>query len=189
MRTAKVSSRWLIVLFALLLNNCTAASMQSLADVARQEAERRKLLEQQGIEAKVIKGNAEHLASDGNVTVSSPDYGAPERALSQSISQKNHNSVHSYRNELQKLDRTIRQDEERLQLLQARLQADRWAIPKVGRVSRRKSNTDEQSRTQTKIDELQRKLKRLRQERAEVYEAGKKAGFQPGELENKGIIP
>jgi len=42
---------------------------------------------------------------------------------------------------------------------------------------------------QDQILELQSKLKRLRQERLDIYEAGKKAGFLPGELDGKGIIP
>ena len=46
-----------------------------------------------------------------------------------------------------------------------------------------------QSKLQAEIEELQIKLKRLQEERFEVYESGKKAGFLPGELEGKGIIP
>jgi uncharacterized protein (UPF0335 family) len=39
------------------------------------------------------------------------------------------------------------------------------------------------------IEDLELKLKRLQQERSEVYAEGKKAGFLPGELSGKGIIP
>ena len=38
--------------------------LQSLVDIAREEAERRKLLEQQGIEAKVIIGNGVSLPAE-----------------------------------------------------------------------------------------------------------------------------
>jgi len=36
--------------------------------------------------------------------------------------------------------------------------------------------------------ELEAKLKRLKQERLEAYETGRKAGYLPGELDGKGII-
>jgi chromosome segregation ATPase len=169
--------------------NPSAANLQSLADVARQEAERRKQLEEQGIEAKVITGIGGQASPSGSVTVSSPAGSAPERSASQSAPAKKQSSVRGYREALQKLDRAIRQDEERLQSLRTQLQAEKWAIPKVGRVSGRKQTEDKQSRLQAKIDEIQARMKRLRQERIETYDAGRRAGLLPGELEGKGIIP
>lgn len=174
------------------LRSCCLAAfvvlgMQSLADIAREEAERRKLLEQQGIEGKIVEGSAAHLAPKGNLTVSTTPSAAPKKT--RATSAKNQSSVRSFRAALQKLDRTIRQDEERLESRRARLQAERWAIPKVGRVSSRSWTTETQNRLQEEIEELQAKLKQLRRERAEIYEEGKKAGFLPGELDGKGIVP
>jgi hypothetical protein len=161
--------------------------MQSLADIAREEAERRKQLEQQGIEGKVIETNAAHPAPNGNLTLSTIPLAAPTKA--HSASRKSLPSVRSFRTALQKLDRTIRKEEARLKLLHARFQAGRWALPKVGRVSGSNSSTSGQERLQREIEDLQTKLTQLRQERFEIYESGKKEGFLPGELDGKGIIP
>jgi hypothetical protein len=164
-------------------------SMQSLADVARKEAERRKLLEEQGIEGKVIEEDAARLASDGSLTLSMPSASPPKNLSRRPVSQKNQPSLRTFRARLETLDRSIQKDEERVRLLQARIKAERWAPPKAGRVSRRANSADSQSRLQQQIEELQIKLKHLRQERSETYDAGKKAGFLPGELEGKGIVP
>jgi hypothetical protein len=163
--------------------------MQSLADIAREEAERRKLLEQQGIEGKVVEGDAAHLAPNGNLTVSTVASTGSKKPSSQISSQKDKASLRSFRSALQKLDRAIRKDEDRLKSLRARLQAERWAPPKIGRVSSRDQTTDSQDRLKSEIEELQISLKRLREERFEIYESGKKAGFLPGELDGKGIVP
>ena len=48
---------------------CFACSMQSLVDLAHQEAERRKALE--GVEEKVIQGNPQSIGPDANLTTSS----------------------------------------------------------------------------------------------------------------------
>ena len=40
-----------------------------------------------------------------------------------------------------------------------------------------------------RIKDWEVKLKRLRQDRFETYDAGLKAGFLPGELDGKGIWP
>ena len=160
--------------------------MQSLADVAREEAERRRLLEQQGIEGKVFDGDAAQLAPNGNLTISTTPSALPKKE--RIASPKGQTSARSYRTALQKRDRAIRQAEERLESRRARLQAGRWALPS-GRASGRNRTTDTESRLQEEIEDLQAKLKELRQERAEIYEEGRKAGFLPGELDGKGIVP
>ncbi len=162
--------------------------MQSLADIAREEAERRKQLEQQGIEGKVVEANGVDPARDGNITISKAPSASAQRSQ-RSDSEKDRTSVRGYRAALQKLDRTIRQDESRLEKLRTRLHDERWAPPKVGRVSRRSGATDSQDRLKREIDELQAKVNQMRLERAEVYDKGRKAGFLPGELDGKGIIP
>jgi hypothetical protein len=181
MRTTKLRSCCLATFIVL--------GMQSLADVAREEAQRRRLLEEQGIEGKVLEGKAVPLTTDSNRTKSRISSGAPKSRSTQSDSPKGQNSARRYKTALQKLDRTIRQDEERLQSRRLRLQAERWALPKVGRVSARSQSTDSQDRLKREIEDLETKLKQLRRERAEIYEEGRQAGFLPGELDGKGIIP
>jgi len=165
-------------------------ALQSLADIAREEAKRREKLEEQGIEAKVIEGDITRLAPNGNLSTSTPQLPGPKKEKLSSPPDKAPSSVRSFRSALQKLDRAIRQDQERLGSLRARLQAEKWAPPKIGRVSTKGvGNAETQERLQAEIEELESKLKRTRRERSEVYEAGRKAGFLPGELDGKGLIP
>jgi hypothetical protein len=179
MTTTQMKSCWLAV--------CAVFCLQSLADVAREEAERRRLLDQQGIEAKVIEGG---VAQDGNLTVSIGSARAEHKGTSKkSANPEDRGSVRSFRNAIQKLDRTIRQSEDRLEAWRARLRSERWAIPKSGKITGRSSPDKSQSRLEEEIEELEIKLRQLRQERSEIYESGKKAGFLPGELSGKGIVP
>ena len=166
-----------------------ALDVQSLVDIAREEAERRKQLEQQGIEAKVIIGNGVSLPPSGNVTTSTGPPTVPEKTSERSDAPKGQASVGRYQTALKKLDREIRQTEERLASRRARFQDERWAPVQLGRSSGRSQPKNSQGKLQAEIEELQIKLKRLQEERFEVYESGKKAGFLPGELEGKGIIP
>jgi hypothetical protein len=172
---------------------CLAAifvfGMQSLADVAQKEAERRKQVEAQGVEVKVIEGNGVPISSNGNLTVSTSPKFTPQIEKAPSNSQKSRASIQRYRSALQKLDQAIRQDEMRLESLRGRLQSEKWALPKIGRLSRSNTSPGNQARLQEQIDELQAKIKRAREERDEIYRSGKKDGFLPGELDGKGIIP
>jgi hypothetical protein len=167
-----------------------ALDMQSLVDFAREEAERRKQLEQQGIDGKVIEGNGLHLTPDiGNITTSTSPPIANERASAKADSVNSQTSIRPFQTALKKLDREIQQNEARLASRQARLQDEKWESLKTGRSSSRGQKKDAKSQLQTEIEELQIKLKQLRNERFEVYESGRKAGFLPGELDGKGIIP
>jgi hypothetical protein len=160
-----------------------AFCMQSLMDIAREEAERRRLLEEQGIEAKVIDGRS---LPDGNVsTFTSSASTQPKDRPKESPSPKGSTTLRTFRNSLQKLDRTILESEARLDSRRDRLQSQHWELLKSGRGSGEKS----QERLKEEIADLEMKLKRLRQERSEVYGAGRKAGYLPGELDGKGIIP
>jgi hypothetical protein len=163
-------------------------AMQSLADVAREEAERRKQIDEQGIEVKVIERNGVP-SSKGNLTTSTSPRSVPLQNDTPSDSRKNRTSLKSYRSALQKSDRTIRQDEARLESLRARLQSEKWALPKAGRISRNSAAADNQAKLQREIEELQVKIERAKQERLEIYQAGKRDGYLPGELDGKGTIP
>jgi hypothetical protein len=159
--------------------------MQSLADIAREEAERRMLLDQQGIEGKVIDPDKAQSGQNGNLTIFTSTASTAKQKPTDSTSSKEGKSIRSFSTALQKIDRSIRQNEERLQSRRSRLQSQRWEITKEGRSSAGKS----QSQLREEIEDLEIKLEQLRRERSEVYEAGKKAGFLPGELDGKGIIP
>ncbi len=162
---------------------------QSLADIARQEAERRKQMQEQGIEAKVITGDIRHLAPNGNLTTSTPQ--VPERGGAKTGSDANKNAQlgRDIRAALQKLDQAIIEDQQRLSMLQQRLQKEKWALPKSGKTSKAAKGIDSEARLKAEIDELESKLKRMRRERLKIYDSGRKAGFLPGELDGKGIIP
>ena len=181
MRIANLKSCSLV--FLLLFN------MQSLVDVAREEAERRKRLEEQGIEARVIDENAAGLARQGNITTSTEPAASVHMPSVRSDPLKGQGSVRSYRSALQKLDRAIQQNEAQLAAKRARLQAEKRANFKSGKASKGTGAENQKIRLQAEIEALQIKLKQLRDERFEAYEAGKRAGFLPGELEGKGLIP
>ena len=100
---------------------------------------------------------------------------------------KGRESVRSYRSALQKLDRAIQQNEAQLAAKRARLQAEKRANFKSGKASKGAEAENQRSRLQAEIEALQVKLKQLRDERFEAYEAGKRAGFLPGELEGKAL--
>jgi len=166
---------------------CVVFCFQSLADVAREEAERRRLLDQQGIEGKVIDVGE---VKEGNGAVSTgPESPVPRSGSGKPVDREERKSLRSFRTALQKLDRAIRECEDRLESRRVRLRSERWEIPKSGRGSRRASSQNSQGRLREEIEDLELKLKRLQQERSEVYAEGKKAGFLPGELSGKGIIP
>ena len=164
-------------------------NLQSLVDVAREEGERRKRLEEQGIEARVLDENAVGLARQGNITTSTEPAASVHMPSARSDSSKGQGSVRSYRSALQKLDRAIQQNEAQLAAKRARLQTEKRANFQIGKASKGAEEEKQKIRLQAEIEALQIKLKQLRDERFEAYEAGKRAGFLPGELEGKGIIP
>jgi hypothetical protein len=160
-------------------------NLQSLADFARQEAERRRLLDEQGIQGKVIVSVAAKPESNEDAAVPETPSGGKEKTAERSDARNGRKSASRYRTALQKLDQQIRQGEERLTSLQARLHAEKWSPSKTRRTSSRTKTKDSTSRLQAQIQELQTKIRRLREEHFEVYESGKKAGFMPGELDGK----
>jgi hypothetical protein len=168
---------------------CLALGMQSLADIARQEAERRRLLEQQGVEGKVIEEQIAQPAHGENGAALINPSEKQKTTPADRVFPKGRVSKRDYRAELQKLDRAIRQNEERLHLARTRLQAEQRALPKTNKLSASSRTTNPQERLQKEINELQIKLKELHRERTEVYEEGKKAGLLPGELEGRSPMP
>jgi hypothetical protein len=160
-----------------------AFGTQSLLDVAQQEAERRRQLENQGVKEKVIEGSGKSLAPNGNLTVSTLPGPRSQKLDVPGKDQKNKASIQSYRAALQKLDRAIRENEMRMDALRARRQSEK------ARISQSSRAPDTQSKLQEQINALQIKIEQARKDRTGIYRSGRKDGYLPGELEGKGIIP
>jgi hypothetical protein len=181
-------SRCLLLPLLLLAIATVECRAQSLGDVARREAERRRKLEQEGKAGKTIAD--QDLAChgrNGNITLSRPD--PPPRQTPSPSSGPGPRSAASFQNRLRSLDRQIRQTEDKIAFSRERLARERWAPPRTDRLSRRRGTDSSEERLRWQIRSLENKLKSLRQERREVYDAGRKAGLLPGELDGKGIIP
>jgi hypothetical protein len=160
-----------------------AFGIQSLADLAEKEAERRRQLENQGVQEKVIEGDGESLAQSGNLTISTHSGVKFQNAEAPAKDRKNLPSIRSYRAALQKLDRAIRDNEIRMDSLRARLQSEKKRIASNSLIS------GNQSRLQEQIDRLHIKVEQARKERADIFQSGRKDGYLPGELDGKGIVP
>jgi hypothetical protein len=169
------------------LSQISLAGQQSLAEAARREAERRKELERQGVEGKVVLSEAARVAPGCNRGGSAP--ALVTREGSSRVRSSKGPSLQALRTTLQNLDREIKYGEERLALLRVRIESEKWQLPKVGKISRRSNNTSAQERLRLQMQELEAKLRLWRRERLEAYERGRKAGFLPGELDGKGIVP
>ncbi|MBM3790979.1 MAG: hypothetical protein FJW35_11620 [Acidobacteria bacterium] len=178
-----------VVLWLVFQAGCVApGAAQSLAEAARKEAERRKALQLQGITAKVITSQDLRLEeSAGRLTVSegTPHRSAPD-ARPPAATPEN---LRRFQTELLRLDREIRESEEQLDLTRDRAERERWAPPAPGRVGRSRGSGPSYEQLRSKALELEKKLRRLRDERLEVYRRGRRAGFHPGELEGRGILP
>ncbi len=167
---------------------CGESVAQSLAEAARREAERRKSLEQRGVEGKVIGEETLRPQPSTNRNVR----GVPERARSQEDrgrSTGGRTTARSYRSAISRIENEIQRCEERLAALKRRQEAEKFILPRVGRAAGSRSAANSRERVSGQILDAESKLKRLQQERLEAYEAGKKAGFLPGELDGHGIVP
>lgn len=161
---------------------------QSLAEAARREAERRKSLVQQGIEGKVIGEETLPPQPTANRAASS----IPERARPGAGKEPltgRRTPAGPYRSVLRRIDNEIRRCEERLAVLRRRHEAEKFALPRSGRSANSRAAGSSRERIFWQIQDTESKLKRLRQERLEAYDAGRKAGFLPGELDGHGIVP
>lgn len=166
-----------------------AAADRSLVDAARREEARRNAVERSGIEERVIEGNGESLFRQGNVSVFTHVQDEPEKRPEAGEASENRSSLRRYRTALQKLDRKIQKGEARLKKLQDRLLELKRESLKLGDLPSVNKNEDSRNRLRGRIEELEAELEMLRNERAEAYDSGKKAGFLPGELEGRGIVP
>jgi chromosome segregation ATPase len=156
----------------------------SLADLARKETERRQELDRQGIEArKIEESEAAARARDGTITTSSPvtNNAAPKTSPPKAEARE---SLRSFQSRIEKLDRDISQGELKLQMLRARADAERRK-PVTLRGSGKSASTASADALQRQIQELETKLESTRRERGDVFQAGRRAGYLPGELEDR----
>jgi hypothetical protein len=161
------------------------SASQSLTEVARKEAERRQRLAQQGIQEKRIDGSDPALlARGGAISTSAPDARSVS-GTSAAPKTEVRESLRFYQTRLQKLDRDIGQAEQKLKLLRLKAAAERWAPIKTAKGSRGSGSSSAQDQTVWEIKELEIKLESLRRERADTFQAGRKAGYLPGELEGR----
>jgi septal ring factor EnvC (AmiA/AmiB activator) len=156
---------------------------QSLVEVARKEAERRRNLKE--VQARQIDGaDPSRIAPEGSISTSSPVPG-PAAAKAAPVRQESRESLRSYQSRLQKLDRDIAQTEQKLKVLRLRVDAERWAPAKTTKGSVSTGSTSAVDQMRWQITELEAKLADLRDERSDVFQAGKRAGYLPGELEGR----
>jgi hypothetical protein len=157
---------------------------QSLAEAARKESERRRILEERGISGRVIEQqDTTQLGLNGSLSVFAPvPASRPAEKPAVAIER---GAPNSFRKALQNLDHEIRQGEDRLILLKEKITTARRAPPVLTRSSRSNSRALSTNRLQDDVREWELKLKRLRQDRLDTYTAGRKAGFLPGELDWK----
>jgi len=161
---------------------------QSLAEAARKESERRRQLAEQGVEAKVIEGDGRGPAPQGTAVTFTPGTGR-ENVSAQAKESRSRTPASAYRNLLQKLDREISECEERRRRTLQQAEAEKWSPSKVLRSGRSQGGPNLQERLKKQAEDLEVKLKRLRRQRSETYEAGRKAGYLPGELDGKAVAP
>jgi hypothetical protein len=172
------------------LSSGAAGDSQTLAEAALREAERRQKLDQQGVLAKRIEATDPGLlAPGGAISTFSPGPGLA-LPLPTAATQKTEPraSLRSFQTRLQKLDRDIRQTEERIKLLRARADAERWTSIKTGKGSRGSAISSAAEQLRWQISELELKLADWRRERSDVFQAGRKAGYLPGELDGRGTL-
>ena len=168
-------------------------STQSLADVAREEAERRRLLDEQGIEEKIVDGmpSEEEMAGErtrGDVPPSAVRRKSLDRGADSGAQPRD--ALRKYRAELQKLDKAIQKEEQTLASKRRRLATARRTPPapiRVGRLSTRDAAAEAMRRLEVEIKDGEDKLKQLGEERAKLYDRGRRDGFLPGELEGRSV--
>ncbi len=182
----KRRGRGILLVFVAILANALASPCQSLAEAARREAERRQKLDREGIREKRIEAaDAGCLAPGAAISIFSPGPGLAEKAPAAPKAAPGA-TLRSFQTRLLKLDRDIQQGEERLKQLKARAEAERWKPLMVIGGSRGAGLSPSPEQLRGQILELEGKLKLWRQDRMDIFQAGRKAGYLPGELEGRG---
>jgi hypothetical protein len=173
----------LAALLFVTLGSVGISSGQSLAEHAKREAERRKQLESKGVEARIIRSQDLRTVTPpaGPGKTPSPAAGRkePDRAGDRL------GSLSKFRSGIERFDREMRAAQEKLASQRRRLEAEL----RRGRSSARgMSSSDQADRLRAGIQDLEQKIARLQAERRTVYDEGRRAGWQPGELDGKYVL-
>ncbi len=176
-------AKWVAMLLAFLF--ASQATGQSLADLAKKESERRRALDEAGVESKKITNDSVPRGSNGNVSTGVRTSVSPSRQSAP----RGRVSLTTFRSALKRLDNQIVQTEERLTAARRMLGLERDRLGRSGKLSRSRDVNTARERLALKVQELEGRLKRLREERMETYDSGRKAGFLPGELDGHGQLP
>jgi len=178
----------MLIVSVLISAAAVAPASQSLAEVARKEAERRQKLDKAGVPEKRIEaGDPALLAPGGSISTSSPNLAAAPASKSAQKAEPRA-TLRSFQTRLQKLDRDIALAEDRLRMLRAKADAERWAPVQIGKGAKGSGKSSSQEQMRWMILELEGKLAGMRRDRVDTFQAGRKAGYLPGELEGRGII-
>lgn len=159
-----------------------------MAEVARKEAERRQKIDEQGVRVKRIESADLPLHAPGGAVSTSSLESRPVAAKTAAARAEPRPTLRSFQARLQKLDRDIGQAEAKLKVLRARADSERWAGIRTSKGSRGSGSAGAQDTLRWQILDLETRLAGLRRERSDVFQAGRKAGYLPGELESRGII-
>ena len=155
---------------------------QSLSEAARREAERRRLLEEKGVTAKVIS-EIPASAAAASVTTSAPAYSrTPSTAGSGKATAP---ALKSCRSTIERLDRQIREARDRLELLRGRLDAARKEDSELWRPSRTAASRGKAQQVREQVADAETRLSRLREDRLAAWDRCRRAGFLPGEIEGR----
>ena len=149
---------------------------QSIAEAARKEAERRKTLEEQGIQSKTI-------TRQGVPVTPAAANPVPK---SKTIPSGDRPGATRYRVALEKLQKEILRTQERVGSVRKKLELEKNAPLRIGRSATLAGNWQ---KLQAQLEEWESRLKRLQEERLRLYDEGRRAGFLPGELDGRGITP
>ncbi len=161
------------------------ASGQSLAEAARKEAERRRQLAEQEVEAKVIEARGSLPSSTGNVTTFSRPVGNAGRAAA-AREAKGRTSAAAYRRLLRKLDGEIVDCGQRASALRRQAEAEKWTLTKAGR---RTGGPGAAEKLLHQAEELEARKQKLQRQRQEAWDEGLRAGYLPGELDGRAVAP
>ncbi len=172
----------------LLLVSSASAGGQSLAEAARRESERRKALEEAGVEAKSLVNETLPRKSNGSLTTGTPGGASGDRRTVRTRPERR-SSPAPYRAALKRLDGDILKCEEQLTFSRQKYELERNSFKLSTKVTRTQNADVARERLLLRIQELEARLKRLRQERRETYDSGRRAGFHPGELDGHARDP
>jgi len=161
----------------------SAAQRPSLAELARREAERRKEVERTGVAVKEIRSADVHTTSTTGGRAA--EAGRKDHGDVSITRGADGGSLRAYRATLERLAREIRVTDERLAALRRRLDLE---MKKQSTIIGGRRDGSAADKLRAQAGDLEQKLRRLQGERRIAYEEGRRAGWQPGELDGRYVV-